>query len=120
MAKIPFSKETADHVLCFLTSESWWDETIHGLYDLFSLDPDFSEVMFAKQISVMRGQCYNLIEILRRNGTPLDLVSRPLVTFVEEAEPSSLGDKSLVERSKRSFKNVQQKFTHTKACFKSC
>ncbi len=76
--------------------------------------------MFAKQISVMRGQCYNLIEILRKNATPSELVERPLVTFIEE--PSS-SDDSLREKTNRTFTKVKQNLTKlvkSRAFFTSC
>jgi hypothetical protein len=41
LAQIPFSSETGQQVLTYLTSQSWWEDTIHGLHTLFSIDRDF-------------------------------------------------------------------------------
>lgn len=74
--------------------------------------------MFSKQLSVIRGQSHNLIEILRRRGSPADLVSRPLVTIIEETE----ADDGLVSRSRRSLARVRQRIQtlQLKPFFSSC
>ncbi|KAI9337272.1 hypothetical protein BDR26DRAFT_1008592 [Obelidium mucronatum] len=95
IAKIPFSKSTRDQVLYFLTSQQWWKETLDGLERIFRLDPDFNEDMWRKQRGVMRGEGYNLAEVLRRSeigdvegGSPWGLVRRPVVAVYEEEEDS--------------------------------
>jgi hypothetical protein len=42
LARIPFSPETGYQILCYLTSQEWWEETVRGLHAIFSLDRDFS------------------------------------------------------------------------------
>ena len=86
ISNIPFSKEAKSLMLPFLTSQMWWQETYLGLHLLFSLDDDFTESLFTKQLSVIRGQSLNLIEILNRCESPSQLVKRTLVTVVEETE----------------------------------
>ena len=54
IAKSSFSKNTADELLPFLTSQSWWDETLGDLQQLFRIDPDFQIDIFAKQKAVIR------------------------------------------------------------------
>jgi len=80
--------------LPLLTSNSWWIETFKGLEQLFRIDPDFDEKMWKNQKAVMRGQGYNLIEVLNRSvlntvdGSPSSLVKRPVVSVYEEEEDS--------------------------------
>lgn len=64
-SRVDFCIETRLHILHMLTSSSWWRETEEGLERLFQLDKDFSSRMFKKQISVLRGEGYNLVETLR-------------------------------------------------------
>ncbi|KAI9207321.1 phosphatidylinositol 3 and 4-kinase-domain-containing protein [Polychytrium aggregatum] len=112
IARIPFSNETREGCLHLLTSQQWWQETMRGLEQLFRLDPDFSPRMFKRQKAVIRGQGYNLVEMLRRselaaadapglpadiawvqNGSPYDLIRRPLVTvdeYDDEEDPDGI------------------------------
>jgi len=89
ISQIPFSAETRT-LLPLLTSNSWWIETFKGLEKLFRIDPDFDEKMWRNQKAVMRGQGYNLIEVLNRSvlnsvdGSPSGLVKRPVVSVYEE------------------------------------
>ncbi|ORY22307.1 hypothetical protein LY90DRAFT_515622 [Neocallimastix californiae] len=77
-------------ILSLLTSNSWWIETFKGLENLFRIDPDFDEKMWKNQKAVMRGQGYNLIEVLNKSvlntidGSPSGLVRRPVVSVYEE------------------------------------
>ncbi|KAJ3330126.1 phosphatidyl inositol kinase [Blyttiomyces sp. JEL0837] len=91
IAKLPFSSATRSQVLYFITSPSWWRETMDGLERLFKLDSDFNDKMWKKQRSVIRGEGYNLAEVLRRaalldqgNGSPWELIQRPVVAVYEE------------------------------------
>lgn len=53
---LPFSEKTRKHFLPILSSPKWWAQTVWELRKLFSADPDFNEKMFARQVSVMKGQ----------------------------------------------------------------
>ncbi|KAI9365509.1 phosphatidylinositol 3-/4-kinase, partial [Zopfochytrium polystomum] len=64
IARIPFSASTRNQILHFLTSHEWWRETLAGLERIFRIDPDFSEAMWRRQRSVIRGEGYNLAEAL--------------------------------------------------------
>ncbi|KAJ3305635.1 phosphatidyl inositol kinase [Kappamyces sp. JEL0829] len=85
----PFSKSTADQYLPYLTSAAWWQETLHGLEALFSLDRDFKPFMWERQKAVVRGQGYNLMDALSlcrsRDLSPFDLVQSPPVIIHEDA-----------------------------------
>ncbi|KAJ3299457.1 phosphatidyl inositol kinase [Borealophlyctis nickersoniae] len=90
VARVPFCTETRLQILYFLSSSEWWRETLDGLERLFRIDADFSESMWRKQRAVVRGEGYNLVEVLRRSesggldGSPWALVRRPVVCVYEE------------------------------------
>ena len=48
-----------------LTSKAWWEDLIRDLLVLFRLDADFDSKLFRRQIAVMKGQVYNLVQVLR-------------------------------------------------------
>lgn len=76
----PFSKRTREHFLPLLTSTAWWSETQLALRRVFALDSDFKESMFARQIAVMKGQAWNVVETLKQaDHGPLELTRRTRV-----------------------------------------
>ncbi|KAL8711989.1 MAG: hypothetical protein Q9220_003685 [cf. Caloplaca sp. 1 TL-2023] len=76
----PFSQRTREHFLPLLTSTSWWSETQMALRRVFCQDSDFQEKMFAKQIAVMKGQAWNVVETLKTSDHgPLELTRRTRV-----------------------------------------
>ncbi|EGS21105.1 phosphatidylinositol 4-kinase-like protein [Thermochaetoides thermophila DSM 1495] len=76
----PFSQKTRDHFLPLLTSTAWWSQTQARLRKVFQVDPDFQERMFAKQMAVMKGQAWNVVETLKTaDHGPLELTRRPKV-----------------------------------------
>jgi len=76
----PFSQKTRDHFLPLLTSKQWWSETQLALRKVFSQDVDFQERMFARQIAVMKGQAWNVVETLKtQDHGPLELTRRARV-----------------------------------------
>lgn len=76
----PFSQKTRDHFLPLLTSKQWWSETQLELRNIFSQDADFQERMFARQIAVMKGQAWNVVETLKlADHGPLELTRRARV-----------------------------------------
>ena len=73
----PFSESTRRHFLHLLTSKAWWSETQTALRDCFSIDADFKERMFARQLAVMKGQAWNVVETLKTpDHGPLELTRR--------------------------------------------
>ncbi|KAL2825187.1 SNF2 family N-terminal domain-containing protein [Aspergillus cavernicola] len=76
----PFSQRTRDHFLPLLTSTAWWSGTQIALRRVFSQDDDFKESMFARQIAVMKGQAWNVVETLKQpDHGPLELTRRTRV-----------------------------------------
>lgn len=76
----PFSQRTRDHFLPLLTSTAWWSQTQLALRRVFQLDPDFQERMFARQMAVMKGQAWNVVETLKTaDHGPLELTRRAKV-----------------------------------------
>ncbi|KAJ4300433.1 Phosphatidylinositol 4-kinase LSB6 [Collariella sp. IMI 366227] len=76
----PFSQKTRDHFLPLLTSTAWWSQTQLALRRVFQMDNDFQERMFARQIAVMKGQAWNVVETLKTpDHGPLELTRRPKV-----------------------------------------
>lgn len=73
----PFSARTRNHYIPLLTSTYWWETTVKRLRDVFEKDNDFSERMWLKQLSVLKGQAYNVVEVLKlRHAGPLELTRR--------------------------------------------
>ncbi|MBW0552517.1 hypothetical protein O181_092232, partial [Austropuccinia psidii MF-1] len=73
----PFSHRTRKHYLPILTSPHWWAETVHELRKLFGTDPDFNVKMFERQIAVIKGQAWNIVESLKHEDEgPLELCRR--------------------------------------------
>ncbi|CAD6499918.1 BgTH12-04023 [Blumeria graminis f. sp. triticale] len=76
----PFSQKTRDHFLPLLTSKQWWSETQLELRKVFCQDVDFKERMFSRQIAVMKGQAWNVVETLKlADHGPLELTRRARV-----------------------------------------
>ncbi|KAF2402076.1 hypothetical protein EJ06DRAFT_492006 [Trichodelitschia bisporula] len=76
----PFTPATRAHFLPLLTSKKWWSDTQLELRKCFSQDADFQEGMFARQIAVMKGQAWNVVEALKTEGHgPLELARRARV-----------------------------------------
>ncbi|PPQ67287.1 hypothetical protein CVT25_005871 [Psilocybe cyanescens] len=76
----PFSEKTRSHFLPLLTSKSWWEETTFQLERLFAIDPDFHPKMFARQLAVIKGQAWNIVQSLKHTDEgPLELTRRTKV-----------------------------------------
>ncbi|KAK0212691.1 phosphatidylinositol 3 and 4-kinase-domain-containing protein [Desarmillaria ectypa] len=73
----PFSEETRNRFLPLLTSKLWWEETTFELEKLFAVDPDFHPKMFARQLAVIKGQAWNIVQSLKHSDEgPLELTRR--------------------------------------------
>lgn len=73
----PFSTKTRNHYLPLLTSRYWWETTVVRLKSVFQKDSDFKERMWLKQLAVLKGQAFNVVEILKlAYAGPLELTRR--------------------------------------------
>ncbi|TDL24282.1 hypothetical protein BD410DRAFT_786387 [Rickenella mellea] len=76
----PFSSHTRNHFLPLLTSKAWWEETTFQLRKIHALDPDFNWKMFQRQLAVVKGQAWNIVQSLRHSDEgPLELTRRQKV-----------------------------------------
>lgn len=83
-----FSSNLREHYIRILSSSSWWENTVLGLKKISKKDKNFKLKYFNRQISVLKGQAFNIIEVLKVPGsTPLDLAKRLRVTVVDEVRP---------------------------------
>lgn len=74
----PFSDKTRQVFLPKLTDPLWWRDTVAGLRAIFSQDRHFDERTFQHQMSLVRGQGWNIIQSLRAgNEGPIELCTRP-------------------------------------------
>ncbi|KDQ15258.1 hypothetical protein BOTBODRAFT_31921 [Botryobasidium botryosum FD-172 SS1] len=87
----PFSENTRKHFLPLLSDPEWWAETTFQLRKLMSVDPDFHPKMFARQMAVMKGQGWNIVQSLKHSDEgPLELTRRvKVMVWDEEVEVSS-------------------------------
>jgi hypothetical protein len=61
----PFAPATRTRLIPLLADPKWWSETIEGLRAIFSRDEMFDVKLFERQMNVMRGQGWNLLQALR-------------------------------------------------------
>jgi len=93
----PFSEQTRRHFLPLLSSKEWWAETVYDLKKLFAVDPDFHPKMFARQLAVIKGQAWNVVQSLKHpDEGPLELTRRVKVLVwddeIEVAEDFNSAD----------------------------
>ncbi len=81
VAHVPFSKKSREIYLPLLTSRSWWVGLTRDLKKLFQVDTDFNEKLFRRQIAVMKGQVFNLVQVLSRGMEGKEVSTRYLATF---------------------------------------
>ncbi|CAG8611017.1 8508_t:CDS:2 [Cetraspora pellucida] len=83
----PFTANTRNHFLPLLTNPNWWKKTVSELRRYFHRDVDFDNGMFAKQIAVLKGQGWNIVETLIQTDKGIkDLCARRNVVVWDELE----------------------------------
>lgn len=110
----PFSIKTRKHYLPLLTSKYWWEQTILKLKTVFMKDADFKERMWLKQVAVLKGQAFNVVEILKLHyAGPLELTRRenlliwddvmnvPIVNKMSELDSEDGGQFDLLNQLRR-------------------
>lgn len=87
---LPFSASTREHLLPILSDPAWWQHTVQGLRRIFEQDPYFDEAKFERQMGVMRGQGWNLVQSLQSSEEgPLDLCAREKKLIRQEVQELS-------------------------------
>ncbi|KAF2127799.1 phosphatidylinositol 4-kinase-like protein type II subunit alpha [Dothidotthia symphoricarpi CBS 119687] len=105
----PFSPATRKHFLPLLTSKQWWSDTQSALRTCFSQDADFKERMYAKQIAVMKGQAWNVVETLKTpDHGPLELTRRARVCVWDDVVEIPIAVPLRATSSEMRRKNEQQ------------
>ncbi len=95
---LPFSDATREHLLPILNDPTWWQHTTRGLRKIFEQDPYFDQAKFDKQMSVMRGQGWTLVQSLRAaDEGPLDLCAREKKLIRQEVQEVSEDRLSKIE-----------------------
>ncbi|KAL7077920.1 hypothetical protein ACQ4LE_003439 [Meloidogyne hapla] len=74
IAQRPFSDEIVNKVLPLVDNTDFVRELGNDLRKIFETDKGFDKKTFAKQLSVIRGQMFNLREALRSRKSPAQLV----------------------------------------------
>ena len=126
-AKVPFSKEIIDLYLPVLSDHMHVEQLVVKLKRCFSLDVDFDEDLFQRQMAVVRGQIHNLVECLSRGESPAELLKKPLIrVYVKDDDDG--GDvtsgtaipinqsESVGSRTRRFFVELVKKRPYFKCC----
>lgn len=73
----PFSRKTREHYLPLLTSKYWWEQTVVKMREVCKKEKAFKEKHWRKQLAVLKGQAFNVVEILKLGyAGPLELTRR--------------------------------------------
>ncbi|ELK06445.1 Phosphatidylinositol 4-kinase type 2-beta [Pteropus alecto] len=89
-AKVPFSEETKNLILPYISDMNFVQDLCEDLHELFKIDKRFNRAIFESQMSVMRGQVLNLTQALRDGKSPVQLVQMPCV-IVEQSRGGTQG-----------------------------
>ncbi|EJU00310.1 hypothetical protein DACRYDRAFT_54475 [Dacryopinax primogenitus] len=81
----PFSERTRRQLLPLLSSAEWWAETRSELRKIMAVDPDFNEKLFNRQMAVIKGQGWNIVQSLQHvDEGPLELTRRTKVLIWDD------------------------------------
>lgn len=108
----PFSNKTRQHYLSLLTSTFWWEQTIIKLRSVFEQDADFKERMWLKQVAVLKGQAFNLVEVLKLPlAGPLELTRRERVLIWDDEMhvPTQVNNRVMSDALETSIYDVTSK-----------
>ncbi|CAH6718858.1 phosphatidylinositol 4-kinase Lsb6p [[Candida] jaroonii] len=98
----PFSNPTRLHYQKLLTSKNWWENTITGWKKISQKDSNFSEKYFRRQVSIMKGQAFNIIKIFNSNGSPMDLSKcQPVVIWDDFIDVPEVNEETDLLRTKK-------------------
>lgn len=83
-ARIPYSEELRTQLLPILSDTSRWEVLVDELRQIFKIDSDFNQSIFRRQMAILRGQLYNIVQSLRAKDSPIQLIHRPLLLIEED------------------------------------
>nr|CAD2190919.1 unnamed protein product [Meloidogyne enterolobii] len=83
IAQRPFSEEIVNKILPLVDNTDFVKELGNELRKIFESDKGFKKRIFSKQLSVIRGQMFNLREALRKRKSPAQLVQMTPVCMIE-------------------------------------
>lgn len=88
-AATPFTDEIKKEFIPKLKNSDFIEKLITHLHELFSIDRNFDEHIFNKQMAVLRGQVLNLISILTADAkrSPQDLIAMPVMLVIKGSVP---------------------------------
>ncbi|KAF0485592.1 phosphatidylinositol 4-kinase type II subunit alpha [Gigaspora margarita] len=99
----PFTANTRNHFLPMLTDPNWWKKTISELRNYFRRDTDFDNGMFTKQIAVLKGQGWNIVETLAQADKGIkDLCACRNAVVWDEVEVIEIPEDPYTERDRNS------------------
>ncbi|KAI9221334.1 phosphatidylinositol 3 and 4-kinase-domain-containing protein, partial [Blastocladiella britannica] len=64
ISKIPYLPSLSNHVRSLLRDTRWWRVTRTDMHELFAQDEAFDADIFEAQMAVIRGQMYNMLQVL--------------------------------------------------------
>lgn len=114
----PFSMKTRQHYLPLLTSKYWWEQTTMKLKAVFEKDTDFKERMWHKQIAVIKGQAFNVVEVLKlQHAGPLELTRRENLLIWDDLMnvPETINNNSMSQAMESSIYDLPSWVTHDKS-----
>jgi len=82
----PFSQETIEKYLPLLSNPQVCNDLIRQLETIFAIDLNYSERHFKRQMSVLRGQIFNLTRAMKNKETPFILAHKKPVVIEDERE----------------------------------
>ncbi|CAI4225637.1 unnamed protein product [Auanema sp. JU1783] len=97
-SRIPFSDEIINLLFPLLNNTEFVKELGEDLRNIFKIDRGFDKHLFERQLSVLRGQIFNLREALRQKKSPYQLVAMPPQYMIEVKKKK----KSRFHRSRQS------------------
>ncbi len=87
-ARIPYSSRIRDDILPILSDTTKWEQLIGRLKQIFLIDGAFNEKIFTRQMAVLRGQFYNIVQSLKRRESPAELLERPFLAIESQVNVS--------------------------------
>lgn len=102
----PFSHKTRQHYLPLLTSKFWWESTVTKLRAVFEQDANFKPRQWRSQLAVLKGQAFNVVEILKlAYAGPLELTRRETLLIWDDTMnmPVTINNDTLSEAMETSL-----------------